>query len=207
MDGVGAYFRCFAPGKRSLALDTRRSEAQEIIRQLLPQYDVLVEGFKPGVMEAMGLDPGTSVEGPSPSVIARISGYGQSGPMRDQPGHDINYISLTGMLSAHAIHNGQMALPAVQIADMVVRSRQPWRFLAALVQRFRTGAGQVLDVSLTEAALALASPLLAGAIGENRALKTGASPCPVALLSTAAIAVRMTVGLPLAPLNPSFRKC
>ena len=78
---------------------------------------------------------------------------------------------------------------------------------AALVQRFRTGAGQVLDVSLTEAALALASPFLAGAIGENRALKQGASPCPVALLFTAAIAVRMTVGLPLAPLNLSFRKC
>ena len=76
-------------------------------------------------MEAMGLDPEHLLRDHPHLVIARISGYGQSGPMRDQPGHDINYISLTGMLSAHAIHNGQMALPAVHCRTCVVRSRQP----------------------------------------------------------------------------------
>ena len=176
IDGVGAYFRCFSQGKRSLALNTRQPMAQAIIRALLPQYDVLVEGFKPGVMESMGLDPEALLKAHPSLVVARISGYGQSGPMADWPGHDINYISLTGMLSAQAVQKDELALPAVQIADMAGALTAAMSISAALVQRFRTGVGQVLDISLTESALALAAPLLAGAIGEGRQLRAGQEP-------------------------------
>ncbi|MGC6509646.1 MAG: CaiB/BaiF CoA transferase family protein [Myxococcota bacterium] len=173
VDGVGVYFRCFAQGKRSLTLDTRQPEAQSLIRKLLPHYDVLVEGFKPGVLETMGLEPDQLLREHAHLVIARLSGYGQSGPMRDRPGHDINYISLTGLLSAQAVHEDQLALPAVQIADMCGALTAAMSISAALVKRFRTGKGQVIDVSLTDSALALSAPLLAGAIGESRLLKAG----------------------------------
>lgn len=171
--GVGAYFRCFSRGKRSLALDTRNPLAAEIILALLPSYDVLVEGFKPGVLEKMGLVPADLIKKHPTLIIARLSGYGQTGPLSLRPGHDINYLSLTGILSAQHVTSDEITIPAVQIADMCGAVTAAMAISAALVKRYRKGTGQVLDVSLSDAALALASPILAGAHGEHRELRPG----------------------------------
>ena len=172
-DGVGVYFRCFSKGKRSMALDFRHPLAAELIRKLIPNYDVVVEGFKPNVLEAMGLAPDDLLKINPQLIVARLSGYGQTGPWSNRPGHDLNYLSITGVLSAQAQTSKGISIPAVQIADMCGSLTGAMSICAALVKRFRFGVGQVLDISLTDSALALAAPVLAGAIGENRGLRPG----------------------------------
>ena len=172
-EGVGVYFRCFSKGKRSMALDFRHPLAAELIRKLIPNYDVVVEGFKPNVLEAMGLAPDDLLKINPQLIVARLSGYGQTGPWSNRPGHDLNYLSITGVLSAQAQTSKGISIPAVQIADMCGSLTGAMSICAALVKRFRFGVGQVLDISLTDSALALAAPVLAGAIGENRGLRPG----------------------------------
>ena len=118
VDGMGSYFCATSRGKRSLALDLRRPEAGALIRSILPTYDVLVEGFKPGVLEAMGLGPDVLHAVNPRLVIARISGFGQTGPWSDRPGHDVNYLGLAGVLHATGRSPEGIVLPTVQVADM-----------------------------------------------------------------------------------------
>lgn len=164
---VGAYFAATSRGVRSVAVDLRHADGIALVRRLAPRYDVLLEGFRPGVLEAMGLGPDVlHAEAPG-LVIARLSGYGQTGPWASRVGHDVNYLGLSGALSAQAEGPRGLALPTVQVADMAGALVAAAGICAALAERARTGRGRVLDVSLAEAALWVASPLLAGATGEG----------------------------------------
>ncbi len=165
VDGVGSYFAALSRGKRSLALDLRKPAAAGVIRRLLPHYDVLVEGFKPGVMEQMGLDPNALVADFKGLVVARISGYGQTGPWRDRPGHDVNYVGITGALSLG--HADGSPLP-VQVADLAGAMAAAMGIAAALFDAQRTGNGRVLDVSLAEAALSFVASQVTGFSTEGR---------------------------------------
>ncbi len=168
IDGVGAFFAGVNGGKRSIALDLRHPFAITAIHRLLSRYDVLVEGFKPGVMEAMGLDP-LALRAQFPRlIIARISGYGQTGPWRNLPGHDINYVGLTGALAAN-MHtaNGPM-IPSVQVADFGAAWAAASGIAAALYSREKTGEGRILDVSLAESALAFVATYLPGWTQEQK---------------------------------------
>lgn len=154
--GSGAYFAATSRGKRSLAMDLRRPEATSAIRKMLGGYDVLVEGFKPGTLEAMGLDPRVLLEQHPRLVIVRLSGYGQTGPWADRPGHDVNYVGVTGILTAAAPSGDAFAPLPLQLADLGGAQIAALGACAALFARERTGKGRVLDISLTEAALATA---------------------------------------------------
>lgn len=165
VDGVGAYFAALSRGKRSLTLDLRKPAAAAVIRRLLPRYDVLVEGFKPGVMEQMGLDPAALVAEHEGLVVARISGYGQTGPWRDRPGHDVNYVGITGGLS---LARADGAPIPVQIADLAGALAAAMGIAAALFDAGRSGKGRVLDVSLAEAALSFVAPQVTGFSTEGR---------------------------------------
>jgi len=167
VDGVGALFATVARGKRSLALDFRSPGAGELLKRLIGQYDVLVEGFKPGVLEAMGLSPAQLHALYPGLVIARLSGFGQTGPMANKPGHDINYVGYTGMLSMMPEVDQGLAFPPVQIADVSGGLLAATAIAAALVKRERTGKGEVLDISLTEAALLFTSFAVATATGQG----------------------------------------
>lgn len=176
VDGVGAYFAATSAGKRHLAIDLRRPEGLALVRRLLPHYDVLVEGFKPGVLEAMGLAPDDLLRDQPALVIARLSGYGQTGPWSDRPGHDLNYLGLTGVVPSLArMPDGRVAPPPFQLADMAGALAAAAAIASALVGAQRTGRGRVVDVSLTEAALWCASPMLLTATAE------GADPTPYSL--------------------------
>lgn len=166
--GVGAYFAATAPGKRHLAVNLRRPEGVQLIREILPSYDVLVEGFKPRVIEAMGLAPDDLLRLKPSLVIARLSGFGQSGPYADRPGHDLNYLGLTGMVDGMArMPDGRVAPPPFQLADMAGALVAAAGIASALVRAARTGEGGVVDVSLTEAALWCAGPPLLAATAEG----------------------------------------
>lgn len=168
VDGTGAYFAAVSRGKRSLALDLRKPGAASLVQRLLARYDVLVEGFKPGVLEAMGLDPAELLERHPKLVIARLSGFGQTGPWRDRPAHDLNYVGLTGSLAAAAEGPHGPAVPPVQVADLGGALIAATGIAAALYGRERTGRGRVLDVSLTEAALSFMAPHVVAFTAEGR---------------------------------------
>jgi len=173
IDGVGAYFTALSRGKRSLALDLRHPEGITTILRLLEGYDVLVEGFKPGVMEKMGLDPEALRKAYPRLIIARLSGFGQTGPWAHRVGHDINYIGLAGVLGAQGVGIEGHHLPAVQIADLGGALSAATSICGALVAQARKGEGRILDISLTEGAMALYAPMLVGLDAEQRAAKPG----------------------------------
>ena len=176
MDGVGAYYCAVGSGKRSMACESRHPSFSNMIKKMLPYYDVLVEGFRPGVLETMGLSMDVLHQHNPQLIIARLSGYGQDGPYRDVVGHDINYIALAGILSAQAQTEKGISLPAVQIADMSGALHAALGIVGALFSREKHGGGRVLDISLTESAMAIFAPMITGILAEKRNAHAGKEP-------------------------------
>ncbi|MDX1800367.1 MAG: CaiB/BaiF CoA-transferase family protein [Marinobacter sp.] len=160
-------------GKRSLGLDLKAQGSREIVLDLVREYDVVIEQFRPGVMDRLGLGY-QALSAVNPRLIyCAITGYGQTGPFRDRAGHDINYLSLAGVSS----HSGRKASGppplGIQVADVAGGSHHAvMGILAAVIHRQQTGEGQCVDVSMTDAAFALNG--MAGAA----ALAGGQTPAP-----------------------------
>ena len=170
--GVSASHAYLNRNKRSLALDLKQPEALEVIRQLLHDHDILLEQFRPGVMERLGLGY-EALKAINPRLIyVSITGYGQTGPYKDRAGHDINYLALAG-LASHTGRADSGPLPlGMQVADIAGGSLHGViGLLAAVIARQQTGLGQYLDVSMTDCALTLNAMSGAGflACGEEPA--------------------------------------
>ncbi|MCB9680893.1 MAG: CoA transferase [Alphaproteobacteria bacterium] len=174
VDGDGAYYLATGRGKRSVAMDLRHADAGPLLATLLAGYDVLVEGFRPGVLEALGLGADALAAHHPRLVVARLSGFGQTGPWADRPGHDVNYLGLAGALDAVGRNGDGVVLPTVQVADLAGSLVAAAGIAAALFERERTGRGRVLDVSLSEAALWVNGPPLLAACAEPAPPEPGA---------------------------------
>ncbi|AOE61753.1 CaiB/BaiF CoA-transferase family protein [Pseudomonas corrugata] len=160
--GVSASHAYLNRNKRSLALDLKQPEALEVIKRLLGGYDILLEQFRPGVMERLGLGY-EALKAINPRLIyVSITGYGQTGPYRDRAGHDINYLALTGLASQTGrADSGPLPL-GIQAADVAGGSLHGViGLLAAVIARQQSGLGQYLDVSMADCVLSLNA--LAGA--------------------------------------------
>jgi crotonobetainyl-CoA:carnitine CoA-transferase CaiB-like acyl-CoA transferase len=154
--GLGARFAAINRDKRSLALDLKSESGRAAFLRLVEQADVVVESFRPGVLERLGLGWGALSARNPKLILCSLSGYGQDGPYRDRPGHDINYLALAGVLAMSGVAGGAPMLPGVPIADLAGGAL--WgavAVLSALIARATSGRGQRLDMSLTEGALAL----------------------------------------------------
>jgi alpha-methylacyl-CoA racemase len=143
-------------GKRSIALDLKHPEGVEAVLRLCGNADVLIEGFRPGVMERLGLGPEACLARNPRLVYGRMTGWGQTGPLASAAGHDINYISLSGAL--HAI--GRAGEPPVPPLNLVGDFGGGAMFLAfgvmaAVFEAQRSGQGQVIDASMVEGSAAL----------------------------------------------------
>ena len=137
--------------KRSIALDLKQPEAVAIVIEMAVRADVLIEGFRPGVMERLGLGPDTLLERHPALVYARMTGWGQSGPLASTAGHDLNYLALSGALGAM----GDPTLPPPPPLNLVGDYGGGTMFLlfgvfAALWERDRSGAGQVVDAAMVD---------------------------------------------------------
>ncbi|MGP4844992.1 CaiB/BaiF CoA transferase family protein [Marinobacter sp. 1Y8] len=143
-------------GKRSLALDLKQPESADIIKQLVANYDIVIEQFRPGVMERLGLSYET-LRQINPSLIyCAITGYGQTGPYRLRAGHDINYLSLAGVSSYSGRKSDGPPPLGIQVADVAGGSHHAvMGILAAVIYRQQAGEGQFIDISMTDAAFAL----------------------------------------------------
>lgn len=154
--GISGRFLAVNRGKRSLALDLKKPAARDALLAMVEQADVVVESFRPGVMDKLGLGY-AQLAARNPKIIAcSISGFGQTGPYVERAGHDLDYIALAGVLAMGGTAGGPPVMPGVQIADLAGGAL--WgatAILAALVGRHRTGKGAHLDISMTEGALAL----------------------------------------------------
>lgn len=137
--------------KKSMTLNLKTETGKEIFKSLAGRYDVLFETFRPGVMDRLGLGYET-IEKINPKIIyCSGTGYGQTGPYRSKAGHDINYISIAGILGMTGMHTGRPVIPGVPFADMAGGGVFPALvMIAALLGRERTGKGQYIDVSMTD---------------------------------------------------------
>jgi alpha-methylacyl-CoA racemase len=137
-------------------MDLKKKEAQACALTLAERADVLIEGFRPGVMERLGLGPEACHARNPRLVYARMTGWGQQGPLADRAGHDLNYIALTGALHAIGREGGPPAPPLSLVGDFGGGALyMAAGVLAALQSRHRTGKGQVVDVAMVDGALSL----------------------------------------------------
>ncbi len=157
MDGdLSGAHRLINRNKSSIALDMKKPAAAEIVKRLVHVYDIVVEQFRPGVMDRLGIGY-QSLSEVNPAVIfCSITGYGQDGPYRDRAGHDNNYLSLAGVMSYCGRRETVPVPGGLQIADQVCGGYNAVvGILTAVLHRQRTGEGQHVDVSMTDGAIAL----------------------------------------------------
>ncbi|MBY8857344.1 CoA transferase [Nocardia sp. CA2R105] len=143
-------------GRRSVAIDLKQPDGREMALQLIDRADVLIEGFRPGVTERLGLGPEDCAARNPGLVYGRMTGYGQSGPMSQEVGHDINYVALSGVLSMIG-RQGQPPTPPLSLIGDFGGGGMLLALgvLGALVERRESGLGQVIDASMAEGAALL----------------------------------------------------
>ena len=153
--GDGLYFSEINRNKRHITLNLKTDAGRDIFQRLARRADVVIEGFRPGVVERLGVDY-ARVREINPRVIyCAITGYGQSGPLRDRAGHDVNYLATAGALDLIGTADAPV-VPGVQIADILGGGMQAAvGILLALFARERGGEGQYIDISVTDGLLGL----------------------------------------------------
>jgi alpha-methylacyl-CoA racemase len=149
-----ALFLSLNRGKRSIRLNLKEEQGRKILLELVKEYDVVLESFRPGVLDRLGVGYERLREENPRIVYCAISGYGQDGPYRDRSGHDMNYLGLTGVLGLTGEQDGPPVQAAGQIADLGGGALMAaFGILAALRERDRSGQGQLVDISMADGAL------------------------------------------------------
>lgn len=148
-----AFFNPINRNKKSLTLDLKSPKGVEILHRLAAQCDVVTEGFRPGVVGRLGIDYATLSRINPRLVYCSISGYGQSGPYSDLPGHDLNYMALSGMLNCFLDDHEMPILPGVAIADLSAGMFAAIGIMAALAGRQTTGKGRYVEISMLDGLL------------------------------------------------------
>ena len=154
-DDLSSRYLALNRNKKSMALNLRVPEGKEVIYQLVKKSNVVVEGFRPGTMKKLGLDYETLRKLNPRLIYCSLSGYGQDGPYSLRPGHDVNYLGLSGILDSTRGKDGNPVLIGTQIADLGGGASQAITgILLALLVQERTGKGQYVDVSMFDGVIA-----------------------------------------------------
>ncbi len=155
-------------GKKSLCIDLKHAESKALIHALIDSADVLIEGFRPGVMERLGFGPDECLARNPRLVYGRMTGWGQNGPLAPRAGHDANYAALAGMLDTGRRHGGAPWAPPTLLGDMGGGGLMlAWGIACALIEARNSGHGQVIDAAMCEGAALLGHGLFnLDALGE-----------------------------------------
>jgi crotonobetainyl-CoA:carnitine CoA-transferase CaiB-like acyl-CoA transferase len=174
-DGIAsAYFLALNRNKRSLRLNLKDERGRDVLLRLVEDYDVVVESFRPGVMDRLGVGYEALRARNRRVIYCPISGYGQDGPLTARSGHDTNYLALTGLLGLTGRRGGPPIQSAGQIADLGGGGLMAAvGILAALHERERSGEGQVVDVSMTDGALSWLAMVAARYFAEQKVPRRG----------------------------------
>lgn len=174
IDENSVMFHSLNRNKKSVTLDLKTDEGKDQFFQMVGKADVVVESFRPGVMKRLGLDFPV-LEKINPRLIyCAISGYGQTGPYAEMPGHDINYISYAGLLKLMGEKDGKPIVPAVQVADLAGGAYPAVTgILLALLEREKSGKGQFIDISMMDGVISLLQSTLPNYLMKNIPSKRG----------------------------------
>jgi alpha-methylacyl-CoA racemase len=155
---VNTKYDVLARGRRSMAIDLKKPGATEAVLALVEKADALIEGFRPGVMERLGLGPNVCHERNPRLVYGRMTGWGQTGPLAKAAGHDINYVALSGVLNALGSAGAPPTPPLNVVADMGGGGMLlAFGMVCALLEARQSGMGQVVDAAMTDGSALLAS--------------------------------------------------
>ena len=178
------FFQVVNRNKRSLQLDLKQPAGVEVFLRLAQDADLILEGFRPGVVDKLGIGHAAASAVNPRLVYCALTGYGQSGPLRSRAGHDINYLALSGVLDQIGSESGPPVVPNLQIGDLLGGALTALvAVLAALVDARATGRGRYVDVAMTDAVLAHAILPLVSVLAHGRApprgadLLSGGVPC------------------------------
>ena len=170
-----ALYLALNRGKRSIRLDLKQEAGRDALLRLVREFDVVLESFRPGVLDRLGCGYGAMREANRRIVYCPITGYGQSGPFTQRAGHDLNYLALIGLLGLTGEPTGRPVQPAGQIADVGGGALMAAiGVLAALRERDRSGEGQLIDASMADGALSWLAMVAAAYLCDGRVPRRGA---------------------------------
>mgnify|MGYP001558029431 CR=1 FL=1 len=176
VNNISPYFSALNRNKKSIALNLKKGEGKKIFRKLAKNTDVIIEGFRPGKVDALGIGY-KDIKKINPKIIyCSISGYGQKGIYKDKAGHDLNYSSLSGLLD---VMSANPFVPGVQVADVGSALIAAFSIVASLFYRERSGKGNYIDLSVFNSALSLVSIHIAHrSVSKNiKTVLSGSKPC------------------------------
>jgi alpha-methylacyl-CoA racemase len=182
--GSSPFFASLNRNKKSISLNLKHAKGKEIFLEILKTYDIMIEGFRPGTMDKLGLGY-EAIREHNPRVIyVSITGYGHDTHYKYRAGHDINYTALAGVLGMTGTKEGRLAIPGVQIADFVGGSMLGGMgLLAAVIQREHSGKGQFVDTAMLDGTIAAATMVFGGisagleTSGPTKMMLNGRYPC------------------------------
>lgn len=205
VDNEGIQFMALNRNKKSMKLNLKTEKGKEILRRLVKEYNVLVEGFRPGVMNKLGVGYETLKKENTELIYCAITGYGQNGPYKDKAGHDNNYISLAGILDVTGKSGGEATLPGVQVADLGGGALMAAiGILMAIIGRQRTGEGTFVDISMQDGALSWLSAIVAKYLVDKEIPKRGELYLNGALLAYDVYPTKDGRFMSLGALEPKF---
>jgi alpha-methylacyl-CoA racemase len=203
--GMGLAFLAVNRNKRSLTLNLKSEEGRSIFLRLIGSADVLLESFRPGVMARLGLGYEQLREIRPELIYCAISGYGQDGPYSQRAGHDLNYLGYAGLLHYNRDQQGRPVMPPTQLADLAGGGLMAViGILTALIGRSQTGQGRLVDVSMTEGAMALLPLAMSSYLTTGQAPQPGYSPLDGGLPCYNIYETRDGGYITLAALEPKF---
>jgi crotonobetainyl-CoA:carnitine CoA-transferase CaiB-like acyl-CoA transferase len=153
---TSSVFLALNRNKRSIVLDLKKPAGREALMRLVRSYDVLLEQFRPGVLDRLGLSHAALLEANPRLVVCALTGYGQDGPLAQRAGHDLNYLARAGVIGMQGPEGGPPTVPGFQLADVSGGLYSVVGIMGALMERSRTGKGQIVDVAMVETAMPFA---------------------------------------------------
>jgi formyl-CoA transferase len=156
--GISVHWKVYARNKKSITLNLKAPEAPGIVRDLVPGFDVLIESFRFGYLEKLGLGPDALLDTHPRLVITRVSGFGQTGPYRRRPGFGTLVEAMSGFASRNGFEDREPVLPPLAMADMIAGLYGAMAVVIAVRHAERGGRGQVIDVSLLDAIFSILGP-------------------------------------------------
>lgn len=153
----GLFLDTVNRNKEHMSLNLKTDEGKSVLFRLIKDADIFIEGFRPGVVDRLGISYDIIAEKNPGIIYCSITGYGQTGPFKDKAGHDANYLALSGVLDLVGEKDGLPCIPGVQIADITGSMNSVIGILMALYARNNTGRGQHIDISMTDCMLGMMS--------------------------------------------------
>ncbi len=155
-DATSSIFLALNRNKRSAVIDLKKPKGKEALLRLARCYDVVLEQFRPGVLDRLGLSHATLLAENPRLVVCALTGYGQTGPLALRAGHDLNYLARAGVLGFQGPEDGPPTVPGFQLADVSGGLYAVIGIMGALMERARTGKGSIVDVAMIETAMPFA---------------------------------------------------